>query len=142
MVIQVQAAAYDYFFPPISAHGADVHRRVERPLSTNQFATVHDVSCGTKGDNKVNTDLGVVSAGKDENKNQVEVALPTTETDINVAYENAIYVLSSKTPKTESKPDPATEQEDYYKMFRMDVLLVWTLSNVSDHLFGSYRAIV
>jgi chitin synthase len=85
---------------------------------------LHDVSLGTKGDNKVNTDLGVVSAGKDENKNQVEVALPTTETDINVAYEDAIYVLSLKTPKTESKADPATEQEDYYKMFRMDVLLV------------------
>ena len=95
---------------------------------------------GTKGDNKVSTDLGVVSAGKGENKNEVEVVLPTAETDINAAYENAIHVLSSKAPKTESKPDPAMEQEDYYKTFRANVLLVWTLSNVSDHLFESSRA--
>jgi len=52
-----------------------------------------------------------------------------------------IHVLSSKAPKTESKPDPATEQEDYYKTFRMNVLFVWILSNVSDNRFESYRAI-
>jgi chitin synthase len=92
---------------------------------------VHDVSWGTKGDNKVSTDLGVVSAGTGDNKNEVEVAVPTAETDINAAYEDAIHVLSSKAPKAESKPDPATQQEDYYKTFRTNVLLVWTLSNVS-----------
>jgi len=108
----------------------------------NQFANVHDASWGTKGDNKVSTDLGVVSAGKGENKNQIEVVLPMAETDINAAYERAIHLLSSKAPKTESKPDPAMEQEDYYKTFRANVLLAWTLSNVSDHLFESYRAIL
>jgi hypothetical protein len=41
---------------------------------------------GSCGDNKVNTDLGVVSAGKGENKNEVEVAVLTTETDISAAY--------------------------------------------------------
>lgn len=94
---------------------------------------MHDVSWGTKGDNKVNTDLGVVSASKGDNKNEVEVSVPTAETDINAAYEDAIHVLKSKPPKEESKIDPATQQEDYYKTFRTNVLLVWTLSNVSDH---------
>lgn len=75
-----------------------------------------DVSWGTKGDNKVSTDLGEVKVGK--NKNEVEVSVPTTETDINAAYEDAIAVLSTKPPKSESKPDPQTEQEDYYKSFR------------------------
>lgn len=75
-----------------------------------------DVSWGTKGDNKVNTDLGVVkSAGKG---NEVEVTLPTEDRDINAAYDDAIVVLTTKPPKVESKPDPSTQQEDYYRQFR------------------------
>jgi chitin synthase len=83
---------------------------------SSQFANVHDVSWGTKGDNKVSTDLGVVATGK--NKNEVEVAVPTAETDINAAYEDAIHVLNTKPPKSDPKPDIATDQEDYYKTFR------------------------
>lgn len=96
-------------------------------LNVYAFANVHDVSWGTKGDNKVSTDLGVVTTGK--NKNEVEVQVPTAETDINAAYEDAIHVLSTRPPKVESKPDPSTQQEDYYRGFRTNVLLAWTLSN-------------
>ena len=81
-----------------------------------QFANVHGVSRGTKGENKVSTDLSVVETGK--NKNEVEVSVPTTETDINAAYDDALHVWTTKPPPVESKPDPATEQEDYYRTFR------------------------
>ena len=83
---------------------------------SKQFANVHDVSWGTKGDNKVSTDLGVVKTGK--NTNEVEVTVPTAETDINAAYDDALHVLTTKPPPAVSKPDPATEQEDYYRTFR------------------------
>lgn len=89
------------------------------PLSHSLWPTPHpssDVSWGTKGDNKVNTDLGEVKTGK--NTNEVEVAVPTAETDINAAYEDAIHVLSTKPPKEEQKVDAATMQEDYYRNFR------------------------
>lgn len=88
---------------------------VEREL--NFIYSLHsDVSWGTKGDNKVSTDLGVVKANKGENA--VEVAVPTAETDINSMYEDAIHVLSTKPPKEEKKVDAATQQEDFYRNFR------------------------
>jgi chitin synthase len=98
-------------------------------LNVYAFANVHDVSWGTKGDNKVSTDLGVVTSGK--GKNEVEVAIPTEEKDINALYEDAMAVLSTKPPKPESKPDAGTQQEDYYKTFRTNVLLSWTLTNAA-----------
>ena len=51
------------------------------------------MSWGTKGDNKVSTDLGVVAtSGKD--KATVEASVPTDQRDINAAYEDAMAVLS------------------------------------------------
>lgn len=49
--------------------------------------------------------------------------MPTEERDIDAAYEDAIHVLSTKPPKAESKPDPQTEQEDYYRTFRTKCVL-------------------
>lgn len=77
---------------------------------------MHDVSWGTKGDNKVSTDLGVVATSKDGK--EAEVNVPTEEKDINAAYEDAIHVLNSKPPVVVDKPDAATQQEDYYRAFR------------------------
>ena len=41
-----------------------------------------------------------------------------------------LHVLRTKPPKAEAKVDEATKQEDYYRAFRTNVLLAWTLSNV------------
>ena len=88
---------------------------------------MHDVSWGTKGDNKPAASLGAVSTtGK---KNEVEVEVPTSEKDINGLYEDAIHVLNTKPPKVEAKVDTSTQQEDYYRNFRTNVLLAWTLTN-------------
>lgn len=55
--------------------------------------------------------------------------VPTEQKDINAAYEDAMHVLSQTPPKVEQKRDASTKQEDYYRSFRTNVLLVWTLSN-------------
>lgn len=81
-----------------------------------QFANVHDVSWGTKGDNTVAKALGTVATGK--TGGQVEAEVPTDEKDINTLYEDAIHVLNTKPPKAEGKVDPSTKQEDYYRTFR------------------------
>jgi chitin synthase len=84
---------------------------------TIQFANVHDVSWGTKGDNKIQTDLGKVEV-KQENNNEVDVSMPVTQEQLNAGYEDAIHVLKTKPPKVEGKMDPGTVQEDYYRGFR------------------------
>ncbi|KAG8908388.1 Chitin synthase, class 1, partial [Tulasnella sp. 403] len=96
-------------------------------LNVYAFANVHDVSWGTKGDNKVSTDLGVVAVKKDSN--EVEVAVPTEQKDLNAAYEDAMAVLQNKPPPEDKKEDDKTKQEDYYKSFRTNVLVAWTLTN-------------
>lgn len=79
---------------------------------------MHDISWGTKGDNKVATDLGVVATTKTGDKEVVEAVVPTDEKDINAAYDDTLHVLSTKPPKVEDKVDEKTKQEDYYKNFR------------------------
>ena len=81
-----------------------------------QFANVHDVSWGTKGDNTVAKALGTVATGA--TGGQVEAEVPTDEKDIDTLYEDAIHVLNTKPPKTKSKVDANTKQEDYYRTFR------------------------
>ena len=81
-----------------------------------QFANVHDVSWGTKGDNTVAKALGTVATGK--TGGQVEAEVPTDAKDIETLYEDAIHVLNTKPPKAEHKVDAGTKQEDYYRTFR------------------------
>ncbi|KAH9059857.1 hypothetical protein EDB87DRAFT_1684135 [Lactarius vividus] len=82
-----------------------------------QFAKVHDISWGTKGDHKVSTDLDVVNANKGENA--AEVAVPTAKTDINAACEDAIHVLST---------EPLGREKAY---IFVSVPLAWVLSDLA-----------
>ena len=85
------------------------------PLPRLQFANVHDISWGTKGDNTIAKDLGTVTTSTTGKKGEVEAELPT---DVDVFYENAIYVLNMKSPEVDSKLDEGTQQGDYYRTFR------------------------
>lgn len=89
------------------------------------MCNVHDVSWGTKGSDKVSTDLGVVG-GKN---GQVEINLPTEAKDIDEAYHDAVHVLSTKPPKEEERVDLDQSQRDYYANIRTNVVLVWVMTN-------------
>ncbi|SPO21055.1 Chitin synthase 4 [Ustilago trichophora] len=97
-------------------------------ISIYAFANINDISWGTKGSDKVMTDLGVVGG----TGGQVEVAIPTESKDINDAYDDAIHVLSNKAPKAgPGTVDKEQKQKDYYATVRTNVVLCWSLSNAA-----------
>ncbi|KAI7873014.1 chitin synthase 1 [Spinellus fusiger] len=101
-------------------------------LNVYAFCNTHDVSWGTKGDNSVSTDLGVVKAKIDKDgNNTVEVALPTEQKDLNEQYEEACVDLKRIVVVEKEHRDAKTKQEDYYKSFRTCLVLVWIITNMA-----------
>ena len=106
----------------IHAAQPDVHQRAQRLRLCN----THDISWGTKGDDKpdklpsVNTKDG-----------QGKTDLPD-EGDLNAQYEREMQVFSRKPVKEVKAPTPAQLEEkqmDYYKGVRTVVVLAWMISN-------------
>jgi chitin synthase len=95
-------------------------------LNVYAFCNTHDISWGTKGDDKpdklpsVNTKDG-----------QGKTDLPD-EGDLNAQYERELQVFARKPVKEVKKPTDAQLQEaqmDYYKGVRTGVVLVWMITN-------------
>ncbi|KAI8979668.1 chitin synthase 2 [Mycotypha africana] len=97
-------------------------------LNIYAFCNTHDVSWGTKGDNTVATDLGVVKPKKDSET--VEVELPTEQKDLNEIYEEACLEISKEAIPEKQHRDPKTKQEDYYRAFRTRLVVSWIVSNL------------
>ncbi|KAI8876578.1 glycosyltransferase family 2 protein [Backusella circina FSU 941] len=101
-------------------------------LNIYAFCNTHDVSWGTKGDNTVATDLGVVKAKKDgSGELAVEVDVPVEEKDINAAYTDHYNELKKSVVPEKSHRDAKTKQEDYYRSFRTRLVLSWIISNLA-----------
>ncbi|KAL7417182.1 glycosyltransferase family 2 protein [Mrakia frigida] len=98
-------------------------------MNVYAFCNTHDVSWGTKGQDKVATDLGVVTSGKGANKQDAEVEVTVGDKDLDAEYDDAIHVLEIPVVEVVEVPKPEEVQEDYYKGFRTRLLLSWVLSN-------------
>ncbi|KAI8098574.1 chitin synthase 1 [Halteromyces radiatus] len=95
-------------------------------LTIYSFCNTHDVSWGTKGDNGMSSDLGVVK--KTETDHTVELVLPADEGDINLDYEAALNDIMSGLPIKQR--NHGRSMEDYYRSFRTYLLLLWITCNV------------
>jgi len=92
------------------------------------FCNTHDVSWGTKGDNKVHTDLGEAT-GKGTTSDVVEVEVPNDQLDIDSTYEDALAALRERREVPSEPPSEHTIQEDYYREIRTRLVLVWIVLN-------------
>lgn len=97
-------------------------------LNVYAFCNLHDISWGTKGDDKVLDDLG---GARLKNTKEVETFLPTRQSLIDKAYEKAIARLKMPAPLVEEKPSEEDKTKDWYAMFRSIVVLCWVFSNLA-----------
>ncbi|KAI9009731.1 chitin synthase-domain-containing protein [Gaertneriomyces semiglobifer] len=103
-------------------------------LMVYAFTNLHDVSWGTKGENAP-VDLAPVHVVKEESgKKTTTTDLPVNQADIDAAYENFLMGLKPKEAEKEKKVDGRSDklrQEDYFKTFRTNVVLLWILCNTA-----------
>ncbi|KOS23063.1 Chitin synthase 3 [Escovopsis weberi] len=95
-------------------------------LNVYAFCNTHDVSWGTKGDDKVEK-LPSVNTKDGQGKTD----LPD-EGDLNAQYQREVAVFSSKFVEVKSDPTPSQLQEqqmDYYRGVRTGVVLIWMITN-------------
>ncbi|GFP56987.1 hypothetical protein ACSS6W_004466 [Trichoderma asperelloides] len=95
-------------------------------LNVYAFCNTHDVSWGTKGDDKVEK-LPSVNTKDGQGKTD----LPD-EGDLNAQYQREVSVFSVKYKEVKSAPTEAQLQEkqmDYYRGVRTGVVLIWMITN-------------
>ena len=94
-------------------------------LNVYAFCNTHDITWGTKGDDKAEKlPSAVLKPG-----GKVDVNIPTDDTDLNTQYEAEMRKIVSKAPPEVRNPSPEEVQEDYYKGFRSSVVLFWLVCN-------------
>ncbi|KAF2725917.1 glycosyltransferase family 2 protein [Polychaeton citri CBS 116435] len=95
-------------------------------LQVYAFCNAHDVTWGTKGDNRINTDLG---AAKTSKSGVVELEMPSEQLDIDSGYDEALRNLRDRVEVASSGPSESEMQEDYYRAVRTYVVIVWMVCN-------------
>ena len=96
-------------------------------LNVYAFCNTHDITWGTKGDDKAETlPTATLKPG-----GKVDVAIPTDDADLNTQYESELRTFSVKYVVPKKTPSDQEKHEDYYKGFRSAVVLAWMFCNLA-----------
>jgi chitin synthase len=95
-------------------------------LNVYAFCNTHDITWGTKGDDKPEK-LPSVTTKAD---GKADIHAPTDDADLNTQYETELRAFSTKWKEDKKAPSPSDKQEDYYKGFRSGVVLFWMFCNL------------
>lgn len=95
-------------------------------INVYAFCNTHDITWGTKGDDKPPPDLPGAKTGKD---GKIDTEVNITPDDLDILYEQGKKLFDAKAPVVEKKANEKEMQDDYYKGFRSAVVLVWIFCN-------------
>jgi chitin synthase len=95
-------------------------------LNVYAFCNTHDITWGTKGDDKPEK-LPSVTTKAD---GKADIHAPTDDADLNTQYETELRAFSTKWKEDKKIASPSDKQEDYYKGFRSGVVLFWMFCNL------------
>jgi chitin synthase len=98
-------------------------------LNIYAFCNIHDISWGTKGQDKMN-DLGIARKNN-LNKDELEIVIPTTKYQIDDGYSKMVKELMTPVnPNNNSDSiDPEEQNKFYFAFFRSMTVLIWMFSN-------------
>ena len=97
-------------------------------LNVYAFCNTHDISWGTKGDDKAEK---LPSANVTGAAGKVAVALPADDADLNTQYETELRAFSTKYAAPKKVIGEQEKHEDYYTGFRSAVVLAWMFCNLA-----------
>ena len=90
-------------------------------LNIYAFCNTHDITWGTKGDDKAEKlPVALLKPG-----GKVDVQIPQDDADLDTQYSAELTKFAGKAPKEKKVVSEAEKHEDYYKGFRSMVVLVW-----------------
>lgn len=98
-------------------------------LTIYAFCNIHDISWGTKGDNDKSANNIAFETNIQETTEGVRVFV--AEEEVDNEYDGFLKDLKkiAINPEQKQQRDITTKKEDYYKLFRTNLVLLWMFSN-------------
>lgn len=96
-------------------------------LNVYAFCNTHDITWGTKGDDKPEKLPAVIH----NPSGTVDVVVPADSADLNTQYEAELAVFATRWKPPKKTQSVQEKQEDYYRGIRSAVVLAWMFCNMA-----------